>query len=671
MLDAVRVVIERVILKGRTALWGVGALVALVVLSRLLSGVGSSDFRTVAVPADHDWPPPGWVLQNPSSTSAWNAASFVDEHTGWLVGTNGVILATKDGGQHWQHQTSGTDRHLLAVMFINERHGWIAGEGAVVLHTEDGGATWIKQDNFIGFDPQDTTPEYLMLSSIAFADTTHGWITGSGWVRTVDAGGGVSHGGRSKDLIFTTEDGGRNWQVREWTEDQGTVHRPTNGKAGFFRTQRVPGEDTVAVNFLNETRAWAVGRKGIVYASVDGGQTWTPGFQAARSLINVCFADQQSGWAIGEYGVIIHTGDGGATWQQQESGVGSTLRGVTCIDGQTALVIGQYGLVLKTKDGGAHWEPILNATTQHLRGVAAVEAQHAWAVGNRGTIVATTDGGMHWQSQISGIEHDLEAVTFVSATQGWVVGDKGTILATSDGGQTWRKQGTGIGEALRGVSFVDENQGWAAGTNGAILTTQDGGKNWVVLNRGGGAGRFAEWHFFSVSFLDPLRGWVVGQNGTILRSRDGGRSWDEQWGYNKRGNVGFLSDASFPTRDYGWAVGWQMLGGQSVIMATDDGGESWDFQSGASVHSGHSGILRGVKFINKKVGWAVGGQGTILKTTNGGRVWTKRVPKGDFSQHRYSFHYNPELYAVTFIDAKTGWVVGENGTILRTDSGGE
>ncbi len=663
-------VIERFVRKTRNLGWAAGATVAVMLLWRLLSWGGSADFQTVGVPVDHKWPPPGWTLQNPLSKSAWNAASFLDARTGWLVGTDGAIVATTDGGQSWKQQRSGTDRHLAGVVFVDQRQGWVVGEGATILHTEDGGATWGKQDNFVGFDPTVITPEYLMLSSVIFADATHGWVRGNGWVRTV-RDGAVSHGEQSRDVLFTTEDGGRTWQAQEWASGQGSFHKPVHGAAGLFKPQPIGDEYIASMTFVDSHRAYAVGRKGIVYASTDGGQTWLPGYQASRSLTGVCFASERSGWAVGEYGVIIHTRDGGATWQPQDSRVVSELRGVTCIDDQTALVLGRYGLALKTANGGDAWDALLNASTQHLRGVAAADPLHAWAVGGKGTIVATANGGASWQSQVSGVERDLEAITFVSPTHGWAVGDKGTVVATTDGGTTWHKQETTIGEALRGVSFVNAEQGWAAGTHGTILTTHNGGKNWALLNRGGGDGRHAEWHFFAVSFLDPLRGWVVGQNGTILRTRDGGRSWDQQWGYNKRSNVGFLSDASFPTRDHGWAVGWQLLGGQSVIMATDDGGESWDFQSGASVHTGHSGILRGVKFVDNKVGWVVGDQGTILKTVNGGRVWTRRVPKGEVSRHRYDFVYGPELNAVTFVDPNNGWVVGNDGTILHTTTGGE
>lgn len=667
-------------------------LVGIALISAWIACTPDSDFRTVHVPSDHDWPPPGWTLQNPTSTVAISGARFLDEHTGWLIGTNGVILTTTDGGKRWSPQRSGTDRNLYSVSFIDAQRGWIVGEGGTILGTSDGGRTWTPRDQIIGLArATGRLPADLPVTVVHFVSPTTGYVSTGVSEMKYDNGNT-----RYTGVLLITTDGGETWKPKNMDGDHlYRVATLINGFTVILTVTDISDVDTgepvqpswtiisplpddyafAGTVFLDQQVGWAIGNQGVnlgaVFKTEDGGHTWDIQWKSPRSLTGLSFVSPLRGWVAGEYGAVYRTDDGGVSWTQQDSGGLMHLRGITCAGERSCWMLGSYGLVLHTGDAGEHWLSQLGSTHQHLHGVAAVGAKHAWTVGEKGTIVATTDGGATWLRQMSGVQQDLAAVTFVSAQQGWVVGEKGTILATTDGGATWVKQESRVGEAFRGISFISPMQGWIAGTNGTILTTRDGGKNWVLLNRGGGSGRFAEWHFFSISFLDPLRGWAVGQNGTILRSRDGGRSWDEQWGYGKRSNVGFLSDASFPTQDHGWAVGWQMLGGQSVIMATDNGGESWDFQSGASVRSGHSGILRGVKFIDKKVGWTVGGQGTILKTKNGGRTWIKRVPKGEFHGHAYSFHYSPELNAVAFIDAKTGWVVGEHGTILHTTTGGE
>jgi len=49
---------------------------------------------------------------------------FVDARTGWVVGNGGAILATRNGGDHWELQNSGTDKDLFGVDFVDARMGW-------------------------------------------------------------------------------------------------------------------------------------------------------------------------------------------------------------------------------------------------------------------------------------------------------------------------------------------------------------------------------------------------------------------------------------------------------------------------------------------------------------------------------------------------------------------
>jgi len=69
--------------------------------------------------------------------------------------------------------------------------------------------------------------------------------------------------------------------------------------------------------------------------------------------------------------------------------------------------------------------------------------------------------------------------------------------------------------------------------------------------------------------------------------------------------------------------------------------------------------LNSVKFIDATTGWAVGNFGTILRTTNGGADWT--------SQSSGTTEY---LFGVSFTDENNGTAVGLDGTILKTTNGG-
>lgn len=67
------------------------------------------------------------------------AIHFADERTGWMVGKDGCILNTRDGGATWTQQASGTTRALYTVHAPGGLHVWAAGMQGTVVATSTGG----------------------------------------------------------------------------------------------------------------------------------------------------------------------------------------------------------------------------------------------------------------------------------------------------------------------------------------------------------------------------------------------------------------------------------------------------------------------------------------------------------------------------------------------------
>ena len=59
---------------------------------------------------------------------------FVDAKHGWIVGHQGWILHTADGGANWEKQTVHTNEDFKAVYFTNLRNGWAVGDKGVNCH---------------------------------------------------------------------------------------------------------------------------------------------------------------------------------------------------------------------------------------------------------------------------------------------------------------------------------------------------------------------------------------------------------------------------------------------------------------------------------------------------------------------------------------------------------
>jgi photosystem II stability/assembly factor-like uncharacterized protein len=73
-----------------------------------------------------------------------NAVRFVRPEIGWVVGEFGLILHTRDGGQTWTVQRSGSSLpDLFGLIFLDEHRGWAMGQRGTVIRTNDGGQHWL------------------------------------------------------------------------------------------------------------------------------------------------------------------------------------------------------------------------------------------------------------------------------------------------------------------------------------------------------------------------------------------------------------------------------------------------------------------------------------------------------------------------------------------------
>ncbi|MEI6900833.1 MAG: YCF48-related protein, partial [Bacteroidota bacterium] len=67
---------------------------------------------------------------------------FINGQKGWMVGVDGLIMKTSNGGADWEIQNSGIVASLRDAFFINENEGWVVGYPHAIVHTTDGGTTW-------------------------------------------------------------------------------------------------------------------------------------------------------------------------------------------------------------------------------------------------------------------------------------------------------------------------------------------------------------------------------------------------------------------------------------------------------------------------------------------------------------------------------------------------
>lgn len=97
------------------------------------------------------------------SQNIFSKIHFVDDNVGFIIGQNGTILKTTDGGFIWDEIQSGVTHYLLDISFANENVGYING-----LKTTDGGTTWTVQSTTTDFSFMHAFNENHVIANYAF-----------------------------------------------------------------------------------------------------------------------------------------------------------------------------------------------------------------------------------------------------------------------------------------------------------------------------------------------------------------------------------------------------------------------------------------------------------------------------------------------------------------------
>jgi len=113
---------------------------------------------------------------------------------GWIAFGGSSLLHSVDGGRTWQVVTPvirglRDEIHLVDCAFPTAVDGWAVGDvddrQALAIRTRDRGKTWTREETGAE-DTTDAPPRpaafwETRLERVAFSDTRHGWIIGSGW----------------------------------------------------------------------------------------------------------------------------------------------------------------------------------------------------------------------------------------------------------------------------------------------------------------------------------------------------------------------------------------------------------------------------------------------------------------------------------------------------------
>jgi photosystem II stability/assembly factor-like uncharacterized protein len=301
-----------------------------------------------------------WKKQN-SKTLAWlHSIHFADRNNGWIVGSNGTILKTTDGGENWQAQKKFNEDNIRDVYFSDVKNGWllceknIYGAGGTspsyLLKTSDGGVNWERIN--------------------VFADERE----------------------RIVRLFFSKSGGG--FAVGE----AGALWAMTDEKSVWKKVSLPVRYLMLAGNFMDEMRGAVVGGGGTILMTEDQGLSWNPATITSNDkknnakLNSVFFINNQVGWAVGGQGKILFTNNRGKLWREQNSNVPINLSDVFFISTAEGWAVGDEGTILYTATGGNVWSAEQTKGNYKLEKVFFT-GDRGFAVGFGGTILSYTKKG--------------------------------------------------------------------------------------------------------------------------------------------------------------------------------------------------------------------------------------------------------------------------------------
>ena len=294
------------------------------------------------------------------------------------VGQRGHIVVSADDGKTWTQSPVPVSSDLTAVYFVNERKGWVVGHDGVVLASSDGGATWALQldgpraNTAVLADVERkaaaapaSEPLKAMLAEakrnveqgadkpfldVWFADEKSGYIVGA------------------YNLIFRTEDGGTTWTP--WFDRTDNpkflnlyaIHPVGDGLYVVGESGLALKLDTAAQRFRaldtgyngtffgvvgNASAVLAYGLRGSVYRSTDAGKSWTRINVGLPATIVAGVAMPDGTLTLADVsGRLASSADGGATWKPAATSAGTMIAGLTDMGNGALALVGPRGITV-------------------------------------------------------------------------------------------------------------------------------------------------------------------------------------------------------------------------------------------------------------------------------------------------------------------------------------
>ncbi len=303
------------------------------------------------------------VKVNSQSLLNENSIKFENPTTATLVGQDGLIMRTEDGGLNWLVQSSGITNVLNSNDFMSfydedgeEVKLHIAvGENGIILLSVDNGANWSVK----------TTGTSENLNDVKIFSPNMIFVCGN------------------NGTLLSSADYGETWSAVSLNTVINLNSIATSGST------TMAAENTIVV----------LGDSGTVFGStnlVEWTQFTVP---VTEKLLSADF-NGNNVIAAGENGTILKSIDKGITWTASISGITTHIFDIKFVTPTVVIASSENGTMVRSEDAGDNWVTITTPATVDLFAVNFGTSSFGISTGAENTEIYTTDGGITWTSSM-------------------------------------------------------------------------------------------------------------------------------------------------------------------------------------------------------------------------------------------------------------------------------
>lgn len=295
--------------------------------------------------------------------STTNEIGIITENlmTASVVGENGSIMRTDNGGINWVQQYSNLTNVINSIDYVNYTNGQnqlvnlklAVCENGVILRSTDNGNTW----NII------LSGTLADLNDIAI---------------------------NSPDMIFVC---GNNGSLLRST-DMGLTWIPYRVKTSNNLNHLALLNPSLS---LNTIRAIVVGDNGTCFATTNMNDWFRLNIPTTENILSISARDSIIVCGT-DHGTTLRSVNRGNTWETIASGISNNIYELIFINSGVVVGSCENGTIIRSTDYGSNWVIINSPVKNDLFAIDFGSESFGIATGGFGTEIYTTDGGISWST---------------------------------------------------------------------------------------------------------------------------------------------------------------------------------------------------------------------------------------------------------------------------------